>query len=95
MGGVLTNINVPTKVINGFNPDYILICDRHKNNKANLELLEDYKSKYIANSSSSHKDFSMNISISFHVNAKCNDSYEIQSETSQCDELDMAICYKP
>ena len=48
---------------------HILICDRHKNNKANLELLEDYKSKYLANSSSSHKDFSMNISISFHVNA--------------------------
>ena len=58
MGGVLTNINVPTKVIRFQSGLHILICDRDKNNKANLELLEDYKSKYIANSSSSHKDFS-------------------------------------
>ena len=29
---------------------HVLICDRHKNDKKNLELLEGYKSKHIVNS---------------------------------------------
>ena len=37
---------------------HVLICDRHKNKKENLDLLESYKTKYITNTNSSHRDFS-------------------------------------
>ena len=44
---------------------HILICDRHKNNPENIHLLQQYKAKYIVKDS--HKDFSKNIDIAFHV----------------------------
>ena len=45
---------------------HVLVCDAHKGNKENLELLEKYKAKCIANNPN-FSDFTKNISISFHV----------------------------
>ena len=70
---------------------HVLICDKHKDNKANLELLDDYKAKYITNPGSLHTEFSKNITISLHAEAHSNKSYGAQSRPSQCNESDVAI----
>ena len=46
---------------------HILVCDKHKHDVENSNLLEEYKLRYINYSNTFHKDFSKNISISFHV----------------------------
>ena len=62
---------------------HILICDKHKNNKENLDLLDTYKSKYITKSDSSHADFSKKIAISFHAEPGNNTSYKVEGEDSE------------
>ena len=64
---------------------HVLICEHHKNNKENLDLLESYKKRYIDSSKIPHRDYTKNISISFHADAESN-SYRVQGE-----ELEMAI----
>ena len=61
---------------------HVLICDRHKENKENKELLEAYKVKYI--SSTLHRDFSKNIGISY-----VDGSYK--TEVEDCEGLEMAM----
>ena len=48
---------------------HVLVCDSHKGDPKNQELLEEYKGKHITNPNSQHKNFSKNIAISFHVNS--------------------------
>ena len=67
---------------------HVLICDKHKTEKANLALLEAYTAKYIASSDSSHREFST--SISLHVDEE-NGPYKVHGEYNQPDELGTAI----
>ena len=67
---------------------HVLICDKHKTEKANLALLEAYQAKYIASSDSSHREFST--SISLHVDEE-NGSYKVHGEYNQPGELNTAI----
>ena len=67
---------------------HVLICDKHKTDKANLALLEAYEAMYITSSNSSHREFST--SISLHVDEE-NGSYKVHGEYNQPDELDTAI----
>ena len=66
----------------------VLICDQHKSNKENVDLLELYKAKYITgsgNAGNPYPDFSKNIGISFHVGAHSG-TYEILDEVKVCGE---------
>ena len=70
----------------------VLICDKHKNNKENVELLELCKAKYIigsGNAGTPYPDFSKNIGISFHV-----EIYESLNDTKGCGQSELAI-YMP
>ena len=42
---------------------HVLICNQHKENRENIELLEEYKAKYITFSGSPHQEFSRNIRV--------------------------------
>ena len=70
---------------------HVLICDTHKNDPRNLALLEEYKAKYIVNSSNPHKEFSKKIAISFHVGTEIN-SFHKAGQNSESDQVsDVAI----
>ena len=65
---------------------HVLICDQHKSNKENLDLLELYKAKYITscgNAGNPYPDFGKNIGISFHVGAHSG-TYETLNEVKRC-----------
>ena len=65
---------------------HVLICDQHKSNKVNLDLLELYKAKCITgfgNAGNPYPDFSKNIGISFHVAAHSG-TYESVNEVEGC-----------
>ena len=69
---------------------HVLLCDAHKSDMNNHELLEEYKSKHITNYNSRHKEFSKNISISFY--AELNGCFGSQKEnSSNKNEFDDAI----
>ena len=87
---VITNIPVQTKVKRFKTGMHVLVCDRLKNNPKYLELPEDYKSNFISNSTSPYKDFSKQISISFHVDIKFNTSYGTLGE-KESGELNTGI----
>ena len=68
---------------------HVLICDQHKNNKENLELLELYKAKCITgsdNAGTPYSDFSKNIGISFHVGI-----YKNLNDTKERGQSELAI----
>ena len=52
---------------------HILICDRHKENPENVNLLNSFKAKYITFPCSPHRDFSKNISLTCHYEADPDD----------------------
>ena len=68
---------------------HVLICDKHKNNRENLELLEIYRSKCITGSNCDYKDFSKTIGISFHVGIQNSD--KSFNGTSESEESELAI----
>ncbi len=45
---------------------HVLICDKHKQNRENVQLLEEYKARYITFEGNQHRDFSRNMT-TFHV----------------------------
>ena len=52
---------------------HILICDRHKENPENIDLLKEFKSKYITFPNSPHRDFSRNLSLTCHYETDVDD----------------------
>ena len=48
---------------------HVLVCERHKHDPTNKKIFEDYKNRYIINPKSAYKEFSRNISLSFHAGA--------------------------
>ena len=66
---------------------HVLICDSHKANPANLELLQKYKTKCIENNPN-FLDFTRNISIAFHVS---DTSFKAQTPSGPDDVEDAAI----
>ena len=58
---------------------HVLICNKHKENRENIELLEAYKAKYITFPSSAHRDFSRNIG-TFHVQSSYGASANANDE---------------
>ena len=66
---------------------HILVCDRHKNDEKNLQLLELYKSKCI---SDTQKDFSKKIEIAFHIGDPRSYEAQLQGVCSK-DRTEMAI----
>ena len=67
---------------------HVLICDRHKNDQANLELLDVYKSNCILHTNNSYSEFSKNIGISFHVK---NKYYKVSDNGTENEDSDMGI----
>ena len=56
---------------------HVLVCNEHKANPENLELLRVYKERHITKPGSDHRDFSRNIDIlGFHVGSSQMGSYE-------------------
>ena len=47
----------------------VLVCERHKHDPKNKKIFEDYKNRFIINPKSAYKEFSRNISLSFHARA--------------------------
>ena len=70
---------------------HVLACDRHKNDKRNIDLLEDYKLKHIINSKIPYKDFTKKISISFHVDREGGNSFKVSGENKEDESLDTAL----
>ena len=69
---------------------HILVCDKHKNNPDNLNLLDTYKSRCIQNRN--HKDFTLNIRIAFHVSNPHPGAYEVGLEVELDDcEKDVSV----
>ena len=71
------------------------VCDAHKCDMNNHELLEEYKSKNITYYNSRHKEFSKNISISFY--AELNGCFGSQKKTrpTKMNLMMQSLCYKP
>ena len=67
---------------------HVLICNRHKNDQANLELLDVYKSNCILHTNNSYSEFSKNIGISFHVK---NKYYKVSDNGTENEDSDMGI----
>ena len=69
---------------------HILVCDEHKNDPANLQLLETYKADWIENRN--QEDFSLNISIAFHLATPNPCAYEVGFEVELDDcEKDVSV----
>ena len=68
-----------------------MICNAHKENRENIELLEAYKTKYITFSGNTHQEFSRNIGIyhvdSGHVVTNDDDIEEMAIYALQTNEL--------
>ena len=63
-GFCYNKFSCPDPSHNKFDTGYhVLVCDKHKTNIKNQEMLKDYKLKYINNPDSKHKQFSKNLPI--------------------------------
>ena len=62
--------------------DLIEVCERHKHDPKNKKIFEDYKNRFIINPKSAYKEFSRNISLSFHAGA-LPESHVIRPDANQ------------
>ena len=73
---------------------HVLVCERHKDDPKNMELFDEYKKRFITNSRFVYKDFSKNMSLSFHAR-ESSSSYGIRHESESIRMYVYACMYTP
>ena len=70
---------------------HVLVCDEHKNEQQNKDILEHYKSRCITRQPVSSFSKNIQISSSFHNSMKCNMDYQSKATAEEVNQHNNAI----